>query len=71
MAESTVERGVDEGKIAKNINLARFFIEMTGLPDDRAGCPVVSLRDPVFNLTSEVDAALINPVPEIFEELDL
>ena len=44
---------------------------MTGFPGEKAGCPVVSLRDPVFNLTTEGDAALFNPVPEIFEELDL
>ena len=46
--EFAVERGVDEGEIPKNINLARFFIEMTGFPGEKAGCPVVSLRDPVF-----------------------
>ena len=50
--EFAVERGVDEGEIPKNINLARFFIEMTGFPGEKAGCPVVSLRDPVFNLTT-------------------
>ena len=44
--EFAVERGVDEGEIPKNINLARFFIEMTGFPGEKAGCPVVSLRDP-------------------------